>query len=273
MCFAWLILGNKPNTKKYFLVEKLLEKTLTNSDGFFIATGKESIRTLDVREYRKFIRERKDSINSSKTIAGHFRIASSGGVNNKWVHGWRFGNYYGYHNGVSCGYTKNDQNDSFEFFRDQLNVNSWNSDKPGKKRIEKAFKKVTINGAFFLVNPDAYKVVFNKNHDIYCYLIDREIQLVTSQKVAISDLKGPIKVQTNREVAVGKLTYFGKASKRIVNPLANSVIYSTDMDDNLLIFDKGNECIENEKLKVDSSIYGKNWTNNWYKDNNYFMER
>jgi hypothetical protein len=271
-----MILGNKSNPKKYFLVKKLLEKTLTNRDGFFIATDEKSIRTLDLKEYRTWIRENKDSINNSKTVAGHFRIASSGGVEKKWVHGWKFGSYFGFHNGVSSGYTKTDQNDSYEFFEDQLKVKSWNSNKPGKKTIEKAFKKVTINGAFFLVDPHGYKVVFNKNHDVYCYLIDKEIQLVTSQKVAISDLKGPIKIQTDRELAIGRLTYFGKASKTIANPLANSVIYSTDMDDNFLLFDKDNVCIENKELTIQRaytySYKRADWTSNWYKDNGYFID-
>ena len=106
-------------------------------------------------------------------------------------------------------------------------------------------------------------------------MIDKEIQLVTSQKVAINDLKGPIKIHAVNKAVIGKLTYFGKASRTIANPLANSIIYSTEMDDNLLIFDKNNECIEKEELKTSYAntwTYGKSWTNTWYKDNGYFME-
>jgi hypothetical protein len=247
MCFAWLIL-DKPdsNKEKYYLVLKMLEKGKGNEDGYFIAFGNSKIRTLNKEDYLAFIKSHKEEIDKASMIAGHMRMASSGGTSEQWVHGWKFANkFYAYHNGISYGYANGSkENDSFRFFSKLFKKSN---EKPDKKDIQEELNK-GINGAFFLASEDR-KLIFSKNHEVYLYLID-ELQLITSQKVRIKELKEPIEESFTKTISKGKIDYSRTLVKAIDNPLANKPILTAKFDNRFLVFDSSNECITNEGLEL-----------------------
>lgn len=86
----------EPTKQAEDTLRKILhEKADTNSDGFFLRQEDFMLRTIDDRVAKKHIRE--IPLNN---LMLHFRMASSGLVNEDNVHGWDFGDWTFLHNGT-----------------------------------------------------------------------------------------------------------------------------------------------------------------------------
>jgi len=173
MCRAFLLLdvkGEKDYAKYKVLVNYVVNAyDKENRDGYFIAIDGEALRTMDFKEFMRFILEREEEIAKAKVIAGHLRASTTREVSEKWVHGWNFKGYLCYHNGIIYDYRKHD---SYEFFEGIKRFSL--------KEIVRRLREKEGWGVFFAVNPKGKKFVFSRSHKFNVHLINGNFLAINS---------------------------------------------------------------------------------------------
>jgi len=147
-----------------------------NKDGFYIKFENNEIRTLDYQKFLDFIIDNQEQINDSKDVNLHLRMATHG-KGEDCIHGWNFGDYDCYHNGVVQIKNKKIPNDSYDFFK---SVDKGNLKKT-IKAIKSELKTRTGTGAFFMIDKSKNNsFIFSKNHTINVHLINDNIISINS---------------------------------------------------------------------------------------------
>jgi|GEM_PF-4099379 len=167
MCRMFYIGKIDDNEELIALKKKVLFSYVVNSyekrnrDGYFLALGDKSIRTLDFNEYIEFMMNIEDE-ELTNAIFGHIRM-STNRVTEKFIHGWRFGKFITAHNGVMSRLGETG-NDSLDFFKELF-----------KKRFTlKRFKKLLEergSGALFIVDMNGNKYLGSVSHTVYIHFL------------------------------------------------------------------------------------------------------
>jgi hypothetical protein len=182
MCRSFLILDmkNREDEAKFQItICYIYNASQTNNDGYYLRVDNKVIRTLDVKKYMNFAIKNRVAINKAKVISGHLRIATAGGKEEKWIHGWDFNGYECHHNGILSEY---DKHDSYEFFEGLKTF--------GVNTITTKLKKTKGNGAFFMVDVKGNKFIGSRTHRVNIHYINEHLLVFNSNDDIHSFYKG-----------------------------------------------------------------------------------
>lgn len=150
MCFIMLAMGKGD---KISIIKSTENEMETNKDGYaLISDAGDHIRTVDVKEFKRWIEEKKAELNKTKAVLLHYRLGTNGeqGIGN--VHLWRFGEWYMCHNGGFYKWSNGSNRgecDSFKFFnnyQDYIKTSKW-------EKLKEKFEEDGSYGVIAGLNP------------------------------------------------------------------------------------------------------------------------
>jgi len=259
-CYNVVVKDNADIKVSDIVINYAINSYQGNRDGFFIEFDNKFIRTLDFTEYMKFILNHRNEIDESKSVHAHLRACTHGGVNHKWIHGWRFKSFYCSHNGVLHTYRKikEFQNDSYTFFYNVFTcANSINKIiKNSKELLEDIFGG---SGVFIMTN-SRYSIYISFNKDIHLHLLNDSVLCVLSQD-DIHKFEDKHRIIVDKEVKESDLGLV--KFQRIINKvkeISTETISNIESDDYMRI---ENEIlvINHDKFKFTKRIEIDTWRN------------
>ena len=224
-----------------------------NKQGYFIRFDNNEIRTINFDDAFNFVTKHKEEINQSNRVLLHCRMATHGASINEFVHGWRLGDHYCFHNGVVELKNKTLGNDSLDFFTEVT------KSKKILKNIRREIKTRYGSGAFFMIADNSPSYIFSKNHTINIHLLNRSIIVINSND-DIHEFSDTLLNVGEENIKVWGLDFPAMKTEKIDAKVEIFEDLKIDFEDNLLVIGKNGvtsvEELETYQLPINS--YTKN---------------
>lgn len=236
------------------LKRALLSEMPRNSDGFFVMSGNEVVKTMDLKTAEQAVYDF-----PATGLIAHCRYATQGDKTQENIHGYHLDKWQFLHNGFTgVGDVKSDKSDSLLFFEILVNeLNKVKKEKAIANVIQRVSSKHGFIGRAVLIDKEADRAFLFG--DFKCYLLNKNYIAICSAFQRFDEITRPIDVAG---------LVFGEAEKIPINvaELELEGVYIIDRLSSDFKFRKIREFAEGERKTTNYNFreYRGGWDNGDY---------